>query len=118
MLSAGCAGSPTSCSNHDTGLVQFSSYGRRVDTEDACDSGERVASLVASGRFADVMVTELAVVHSSLNVALFKVRGDGPVMSSELDGQLAERSPGPVAGDEAIDVGRSQPALCRSQTRV
>ena len=93
--------------------MQFASHRRGVDIEREGDFGEGVTGAVAAGGFADVVVGQLATVHSSLDAPRFEVRSDSPSMEAEHTREIGECPSCLVLADEFVDFEIGQATLYR-----
>ena len=65
----------------------------------------------AAGGVMDVGLGQLGPVDAPRYTTGFKVASDGSSMNPELCGEVDERSPSSIGGDELVDLGRVEAAL-------
>jgi hypothetical protein len=98
-------------------VLQGSSDRGGVDAKGSRDRGERFAGVVAAGSVVGVGCGHLGLVDAPRYATGFKVGGDGSSMNPELRGQVGERSPCSIGGDEMVDLGLVEAALNGASTR-
>ena len=102
----------------DPGAVEFAPHGRRVQAHHSAGLGEGLAFAVAAGRLCDVALGHLPVVDAARNAPILKVRCDGPLVDTELQGDTRQGPTGEVAPRDTIDLSLAQTTLNRSRLGV